>query len=87
MLREIDWERELDVGSSLGVQWLRFCTLTAGSEGSIPDQRTRSHVPLGLAWPGGKRERELERDRLTRENNKNRERWSSGKDSTCQGGR
>ena len=58
------------MGTSLGGQGLRVCTLTAGGEGSTPNQRTRSHVPLGLAWPGGKRERGLETERLTGENNR-----------------
>ena len=31
-------------GTSLVVQWLRFCTSNAGDLGSIPDQETRSHV-------------------------------------------
>ncbi|TEA34858.1 hypothetical protein DBR06_SOUSAS4310039, partial [Sousa chinensis] len=30
---------------SLVVQWLRLCTPNAGGPGSIPGQRTRSHMP------------------------------------------
>ena len=31
-------------GTSLVVQWLRFCSPRAGGLGSIPDQGTRPHV-------------------------------------------
>ena len=32
-------------GTSLLVQWLRFCTPDAGGLGSIPGQGTRSYMP------------------------------------------
>ena len=31
-------------GASLVVQWLRLCAPSAGSLGSIPDQRTRTQI-------------------------------------------
>ena len=34
-----------DLGTSLGVQWLRLHTPNPGGLGSIPDQGTRSHTP------------------------------------------
>ena len=37
--------KEKYFGTSLVVQWLRLCTLEAGSPGSIPGQETRSHMP------------------------------------------
>ena len=36
-------------GTSLAVQRLRLCTFTAGSEGSIPGQRTKIVKPLVMA--------------------------------------
>ena len=33
------------LGTSLVVQWLRLCTPTAGSLGSVPGQGTRSRTP------------------------------------------
>ena len=33
------------LGTSLVAQWLRFCAPNAGSPGSIPGSRTRSHMP------------------------------------------
>ena len=39
-------------GTSLVVQWLRFCAPQAGGLGLIPGQETRSHMPqLRLAQP------------------------------------
>ena len=32
------------MGTSLVIQWLRFCPRNAGSLGLIPDQGTRSHM-------------------------------------------
>ena len=36
-----------DLGTSLVINWLRLCASTAGSTGSIPGWRRRSHMP---AW-------------------------------------
>ena len=36
-------------GTSLAVQWLRFCTSTAGGVGSIPGRVIRSHVTHCMA--------------------------------------
>ena len=33
------------LGTSLVVQWPRFCTPNTGVTGLIPDQGTRSHIP------------------------------------------
>ena len=40
---EIGIEKE-DVGTSLGVQWLRLCTSKEGGLGMIPGLGTRSHM-------------------------------------------
>ena len=37
-------QKEGCVGTSLVVQWLRFCAPSAGVLGSVPGQGTRSHV-------------------------------------------
>ena len=37
-------------GTSLVVQWLRFCAAKAGGLGSIPAQGTRSHKPQLRSW-------------------------------------
>ena len=34
-----------NLGTSLAVQWLRFCTPNAGGLGSIPGQGTGFHIP------------------------------------------
>ena len=36
-------------GAPLAVQWLGLCTLTAGSKGSVPGQRTKILKPLVMA--------------------------------------
>ena len=37
--------KNVGVGNSLVVQWLRLCTPDSGGLGSIPGQGTRSHMP------------------------------------------
>ena len=41
LIRKMDLAEK---GSSLVVQWLRFCTHNAGGPGSIPCKGTRSHM-------------------------------------------
>ena len=37
------------MGTSLVIQWLRFCAANAGALGLIPGQGTKSHMPqLGV---------------------------------------
>ena len=50
---EIGIEKE-DVGTSLGVQWLRLCTSKEGGLGMIPGLGTRSHMlQLDSSMPQG----------------------------------
>ena len=48
MKREKDRQikkKKKSIGTSLVIQWLRFCTPNAGGSSMIPHQRTRSHMP------------------------------------------
>ena len=42
------------VGTCLAIQWLSFCTSTAGGMGLIPRWEPRCHKPYGVA-KGGKK--------------------------------
>ena len=53
-------------GTSLVVQWLRFCASTAGGVGSFPGQG-RSHMLQGAAKKKKKGIRTLQNNRLTHE--------------------